>query len=341
MPIYVHLDVDIASSRICASALDELSRTTEFGANEFKKARDKSDAVWVSDAGDAFRDTVTASCKAAEQTSDHAKALADALRTFADSMLTVEKELSTAIARALHAGLRVGPNVFEATWIYDPPPLQSDGTWTIEQRTRQATQIAAYSDAAEMVAHARAIEADAHNSLSAAFADSEGWLDRLRSSAPWMVAGGAISYLGTAAQQANHWSEIAQTRAAQVGRFTDIAGEALPESVRNAATRTLSTFTPAADDAARIAAQNGSLLPGQSTKAFGGLMARTLPFAGKIPVAGAGFTAVQTAYDLQGAEDAGGAAKIVAKDAADSWRARQPARSYLQVSLVARQPWPR
>ncbi len=48
-------------------------------------------------------------------------------------------------------------------------------------------------------------------------------------------------------------------------------------------------------------------------------MSEGLPFGGKvgskIPVAGVYFTGAQILYDLQGAEDAGDVAKVVAKDA--------------------------
>ncbi|OLT36409.1 hypothetical protein BJF84_10315 [Rhodococcus sp. CUA-806] len=319
MPIYVHLDVDINSCRTCAAALDELSTVAESSADKFKQARDKSEYVWDSPTGNDFRDTITTLAKAAEQTSDHASALAAALRVFTDSMLTAKEHLNRAATLAASAGLWVGPNSCDATWIGDPEPLPLTGPWTIEQRTKQATQVSAYNDALEMVDDARAIEAGAHSTLAAAFADSESWLDRLRNSAPWMIAGGAISYLGTAAQQADQWGSVAQTRAAQVGRLTDIAGEALPDSVRTSAARASTVFSTAADDAARYAAQNSALVPGQFTKKIGGLVSEGLPFGGKVgskvPVAGVYFTGAQILYDLQGAEDAGDMAKVVAKDA--------------------------
>jgi hypothetical protein len=319
MPIYVHLDVDINSCRTCAAALDELSTVAESSADKFKQARDKSEYVWDSPTGNDFRDTITTLAKAAEQTSDHASALAAALRVFTDSMLTAKEHLNRAATLAASAGLWVGPNSCDATWIGDPEPLPLTGPWTIEQRTKQATQVSAYNDALEMVDDARAIEAGAHSTLSATFADSEGWLDRLRSSAPWMIAGGTVSYLGTAAQQADQWGSIAQTRAAQVGRLADIAGEALPDSVRTSAARASTVFSSAADDAARYAAQNSALLPGSLTNKIGEHATRGLPLAGsvgsKIPIAGAAITGAQIYNNLQGVESGGEAAKVVAKDA--------------------------
>lgn len=315
MPIDVRQDVDIDSCRSCAAALEELAAAAESCSAQFKDARDKSETVWASDAGDAFRQTLTTLVKAAEETSDRAAALALTLRVFADSMDTARQQLTKAVALAFESGLVAGPNVCDAEWIAEPKPLHPTGPWSKAQLTEYATRVDAYNVAVDIVNGARAIEADAHSALAAAVIDVDGWLDRLRGSAPWMAAGGAVSYLGTAAQQAEHWGAVAQTRAAQVGRYADLAGETVPDSVRTAASRAATVFAPAADDAARIAAQNGALLPGQTIKSAGGVMARALPFAQKIPVAGMGLTAVQTAYDLREAESAGDAAKIVAKDA--------------------------
>ncbi|MEH6796205.1 MAG: hypothetical protein V7694_18925 [Rhodococcus sp. (in: high G+C Gram-positive bacteria)] len=319
MTIYVYLDVDIDACRECAAALRALGESAEGGFERFRDARDRSEDVWKSGAGDSFRDTISTLSTAAEKTADRATALAQALESFADSMLTAREGLNRAIARAIETGIWVGPNVCNATWIGDPEPLHPTGPWSIDQLTTQANQIAAYNDAVDMFIEARTTESNAHTALQSAFDDSAGWLDRLRGSAPWMTAGGVISYLGTAAQQADHWGAIAQTRAAQLERFVALASEAAPGSVNRAATRVASAFTPAADDAIRVAAQNGALLPGNSATRLGRLATVGLPFGGKvgskIPIVGIGFTGGQVVYDLQAAESPGDAAKIVAKDA--------------------------
>lgn len=319
MPIYVYLDVDIDSCRACAIALDALAENAESGFDSFRKARYKSEAVWNSDAGNDFRETISTLTTAAEQTSDRSTDLAAALRIFADSMSTAREQLNRAIARAIEAGLSAGPDICNATWIGDPDPLPPTGPWSTEQRTTQTNQIAAYNDAVDMVTQARATEAAAHTVLQAAFQDSQGWLDRLRSSAPWMVAGGVVSYLGTAAQQADHWGSIAQARITQLDRFATIAAEAVPESVSTSAARATSVFAPAADDASRVLAQNQTLLPGKVLPKLGEWTAQGLPYGGrigsKIPIAGIAFTGGQIFSDMQGAENAGDAAKIVAKDA--------------------------
>ncbi|CCQ15577.1 putative uncharacterized protein [Rhodococcus sp. AW25M09] len=319
MPIYVYLDVDIDACRDCATALRTLGESAEGGFERFRDARDRSEDVWKSDAGESFRGTISTLSTAAERTADRAEALAKALDSFAGSMLTARQSLTRAVARAMEAGIWVGPNVCKATWIGDPDPLHPTGPWSIEQLTTQANQIAAYNDAVDMVIEARTTETNAHTALQAAFEDSAEWLDRLRSSAPWMAVGGVISYLGTAAQQADQWGAIAQTRAAQLERFAALAAEAAPDSVSTAATRVTSAFTPAADDAIRVAAQNRALLPGSMLPKLGELTSKGLPLAGgigsKIPVAGALFTGGQIVYDLHGAEDLGDAAKVVGKDA--------------------------
>ncbi|MDZ7929263.1 MAG: hypothetical protein U5N21_04030 [Rhodococcus sp. (in: high G+C Gram-positive bacteria)] len=319
MTIYVYLDVDIDECRECAAALRTLVESAEGGFERFRDARDRSEDVWKSGAGDNFRDTISTLSTAAEHTADRAAALAQALESFADSMLTARGSLNRAVARAMETGIWVGPDVCNATWIGDPDPLPPTGPWSIEQLTTQANQIAAYNDAVDMVIEARTTESNAHSALQAAFEDSAGWLERLRGSAPWMAAGGAISYLGTAAQQADHWGAIAQTRAAQLERFATLASEAVPNSVGTAATRAATAFTPAADDAIRIAAQNSALLPGSVLPRVGEWAAQGLPFGGKIggniPIAGAVLTGAQTAYDLQNADSIGDITKIVAKDA--------------------------
>lgn len=319
MPIYVYLDVDIDACHTCAAALRTLGDSAESGVEKFRDARDRSEDVWKSDAGDNFRDTISTLSTAAERTSDRAETLAKALESFADSMFTARVSLNRAVARAIETGIWVGPDVCNATWIGDPDPPHPTGPWSIEQLTTQANQIAAYNEAVDTVIEARTTEANAHTALQSAFDDSAGWLERLRSSAPWMAAGGVISYLGTAAQQADQWGAIAQTRAAQLERLAAIAAEAAPNSVTTAATRATAAFTPAADDAIRVAAQNRALLPGTSATTLGRLATVGLPFGGKvgskIPVAGAVFTGGQIIYDLQGAENVGDAAKVVGKDA--------------------------
>lgn len=235
--------------------------------------------------------------------------------SFADSMITVREQINRASSHAMESGLWVGPDVCDPAWINDPEPLHPTGPWSIEQQTRYATQVAAYNDAVDMVNAARISESAAHAALTAAFDDSSGFLDRLRSSAPWMVAGGAVSYLGTAAQQADHWGAVAQTRITQLERFTALASEAVPGSVSTAATRAASAFGPAADDAVRAAAQNRALLPGSGATQLGRLASVGLPIGSKIPIAGVAFTGGQIIYDIQSAEDAGDVAKIVAKDA--------------------------
>lgn len=319
MPIYVYLDVDIDACRDSAAALRTLGESAEGGFEKFRDARDRSEDVWKSDAGESFRGTISTLSTAAERTSDRAEALAKALESFADSMLTARESLNRAVARAIETGMWVGPNVCNAMWIGDPDPLHPTGPWSIEQLTTQANQIAAYNEAVDMVTEARTTESNAHTALQSAFDDSAGWLDRLRGSAPWMAAGGVISYLGTAAQQSDHWGAIAQTRAAQLERFVALASEAAPDSVTTAATRVTAAFTPAADDAMRVAAQNGALLPGKVGTQLGQMTSLELRLAGgvgsKIPVAGAILTGGQIIYDLQGAENVGDAAKIVGKDA--------------------------
>ncbi|WP_128644844.1 hypothetical protein [Rhodococcus sp. BS-15] len=195
MTIYVYLDVDIDACRECASALRTLGGSAEGGFERFRDARDRSEDVWKSGAGDSFRDTISTLSTAAEQTADRAPALAQALDSFAASMCTARESLNRAIARAMETGIWVGPDVCNATWIGNPDPLPPTGPWSIEQLTTQANQIAAYNDAVDMVIEARTTESNAHTALQSAFDDSAGWLDRLRSSAPWMAAGGAISYL--------------------------------------------------------------------------------------------------------------------------------------------------
>lgn len=68
MPIYVYLDVDIDSCQACSKALDELANSAEAGFARFREARDKSEDVWDSVAGQDFRGVVTTLVKAAEQT---------------------------------------------------------------------------------------------------------------------------------------------------------------------------------------------------------------------------------------------------------------------------------
>ena len=81
----------------------------------------------------------------------------------------------------------------------------------------------------------------------------------------------------------------------------------------------LDSMSDSADNAIRVAAQNGALLPGSVLPKLGELTSKGLPYAGaigqKIPIAGVLVTSLQTASDLRDAQDFGDTTKIVAKDA--------------------------
>ncbi|MEV0947130.1 hypothetical protein [Rhodococcus sp. NPDC049939] len=325
MPIYVYVDADPESCTECAVALDQLAEGADDAAREFRNARDRSEADWQYKAGDNFRTAVEKLGKATTEVADRAENLAKALRAFADEMSTVKKRMTEAAAEALEAGLWVGPDVCFPDWIAEPE-LLPPGVWTIDQLTKQANQIAAYQEALGMVAEAREKERLAHEDLRMAFrgtneSGEDNWLDRLKGSAPWMAGGAGIGYVGTAVQEADKWGAIAQTRATQVQTFRTIAAEATTDSMRAAATNAANTFGTAADDAARFAAQNSRLIAGQTGSRVAqffdaGIVPKNVSSLGsKIPAAGLAFTGFQILSDVQGAEDAGDIAKVVAKDA--------------------------
>ncbi|WP_084721829.1 hypothetical protein [Rhodococcus marinonascens] len=315
MPIYVHVDADPASCIECATALRQLADTADRGARGFRDARNQSEDDWTYTAGDNFRATVDKLAKSSEEVADRANDIAAALRAFADDMNTVKKRMTQAAARAMEGGLRVGPDVRFPTWIADPDALQPVGPWSIEQLTMSAQQNAAYGEALSMLATAREIERLAHEDLRRAFGDSTDRLDRLKGSAPWMLAGGALSYVGTAVQEANKWGEIARTQATQLQNFRNLAVET---GCGPAATKAVNAFAPAADDAARFAAQNSRLIGGQTGGVVGKFLSDSVAsknvskLGSKIPGAGVVFASAQIAYDLQGAEDAGDVAVVVA-----------------------------
>ncbi|RVW02276.1 WXG100 family type VII secretion target [Rhodococcus spongiicola] len=335
MPIYVRVDADPESCIECAVALDRLAEGVDRAARGFFDARDQSEEDWDGDAGDNFRTAVDKFGRSTVEMADRAGDLSTALRTFADEMNTVKERMTRAAAEALEAGLWVGPDVCFPDWIGDPEPLQPPvGPWSIDQLTQQAIKVAAYGVALESVAEARGKERLAHEDLRKAFIGTDGdngddWLDRLKGSAGWMAGGAALSYVGAAGQEADKWGAIAQTRATQVQTFRTLAAEAATDSVRHAATNAANTFAPAADDAARFAAQNSRLIGGQTgSRAAQILNAGIVPrsasqvvpkgvysVGSKIPAAGVLFTGYQIHNDLQGAEDGGDIAKIVAKDA--------------------------
>ncbi|WP_072689110.1 hypothetical protein [Rhodococcus marinonascens] len=323
MPIYVYVDADPESCIECAVALDQLAEGAEDGAQGFFDARDQSEEDWQYKAGDNFRAAVDRLGKSTGEVADRAGDLAKALRAFADEMNTVKIRMTQAAAGALEAGLRVGPDVCFPDWIGDPE-LLPPGAWTIDQLTQQAIQVAAYGEALELVTEAREKERLAHEDLRKAFSgstDGDDWLGRLKGSTPWMAGGAAIGYVGTAAQEADKWGAIAQTRATQVQTFRTLAAEAATDPLRHAHTNMVNTLVPAADDAARFAAQNSKLIAGQTgnplVKFLGtGIVPESVSNVGsKIPIAGVALTSAQIYFDVQDAEDGGDVAKIVAKDA--------------------------
>jgi len=326
MPINVFVAGDPAACRECADGLDSLAKGVAQQSNSFVEARWKSESEWKGTAGDGFRDRVAAMNTGASDVAEKARTAAEQIRVLADGLETARSRMRQAADIADRAELHVQSDADGPTFIEDPDPVVV-GAGDIDAQVRAAQQAAAFEDASRMAESGRSAESEAHAILTRALEESSAALRDMRAQWYWMVAGTITGYVGTALSEAEKWGRIAGVRAAQLDTFRSIAADA--GSVGNphwetAAARAAAAFEPAADDAARFAAQNSKLLAGATenpvvkfvsvplTRGEGASIVSKI--GAKLPGVGVVITGAQTYLDVRAADDKGDAVLAVAKD---------------------------
>ncbi|MGW0018257.1 hypothetical protein ACWDUD_07995 [Rhodococcus sp. NPDC003382] len=285
-----------------------------------RAGRTESEHEFIGTTGDEFRRRLDSIISGTTEVADQTDAIATALRTFADQLVTARARMTQAETTAAEAGLPVefGIGIGE--------PIEIDpNSYDLAPQVLRARQVAAYNAALELVAEGREIEGAAHSRFAEALRGPTTILKDAEAQWGWLLAFIVTGYIGTAVNELTKWGPIAENRAAMLSRFRELAAEAArlgdpyPEAT---AARAIRAFQSSADDAARFAAENSRLLAGLGGNRFVQSLGRNLDtflpigssLGSKIPVAGLILTGAQTFSDVANAETTGDAVKAVAKD---------------------------
>ncbi|QNG20077.1 hypothetical protein G4H71_14090 [Rhodococcus triatomae] len=281
------------------------------------------------DAGDNFRDRVDGVRDVSRKIADSANTVASAVEELASALTTVKCRMDLAASIAAHAGLVVEPRVVDPEWIGDPVRKVSTGPISLADEIELAKQQEAYAAALELASEGRVIEEEAHAALRQALTDEESFLAMLRAdliaNSPWLVAQAVVGTIGEAVKHYDKWTDVAQTRAANVATYRTIASEAVSETYRRAAIGAMVGFAGGVGNAENAAAFNARLAGGNPNARVPRLAAMTLDdlihtggkIAPRIPVIGTGITVLQTGHEIATtAEDGGDVARITTKNTA-------------------------
>ncbi|MDV2477665.1 hypothetical protein F8M49_23885 [Rhodococcus zopfii] len=335
MSIDTRIFGDPVTCYACADSLANLAAGVNQQLTSARAGRSESEHEFIGTTGDEFRRQLDSMISGTAAVADQTDAIAAALRTFADQLVTARARMTQAETTAADAGLPVefGIGIGE--------PIEIDPTsYDVAPQVLRARQVAAYNAALELVAEGREIEGAAHSRFAEALRGPTTILKDAEAQWGWLAAFAVTGYIGTAFNELSKWGPIAADRAAMLTRFRELAAEAArlgdpyPEAT---AARAIRAFQGSADDAARFAAENSRLLAGLgdnlAVKLLGLSVLDTLDelrlvdkaavlengsvlgkVGSKIPGVGLGLTALQTYADVTNAEDSGDAVKAVAKD---------------------------
>lgn len=336
MSIDTRIFGDPVTCYTCADSLANLAAGVNRQLASARAGRTESEHEFIGTTGDEFRRRLDSIISGTTEVADQTDAIAAALRTFADQLVTARARMTQAETTAADAGLPVefGIGIGE--------PIEIDPTsYDVAPQVLRARQVAAYNAALELVAEGREIEGAAHSRFAEALRGPTTILKDAEAQWGWLAAFAVTGYIGTAFNELSKWGPIAADRAAMLTRFRELAAEAArlgdpyPEAT---AARAIRVFQGSADDAARFAAENSRLLAGLggdnlAVRILGASTLDTLDelrlvdkaavlesgsvlskVGAKVPGFGLGLTAVQTFVDVTNAEDRGDAVKAVAKD---------------------------
>lgn len=314
---------DPATCYTCADSLAAVAAGVNRQLASARAGRTESEHEFIGTTGDEFRRRLDSIISGTTEVADQTDAIATALRTFADQLVTTRARMTQAETTAAEAGLPVefGIGIGE--------PIEIDpNSYDLAPQVLRARQVAAYNAALELVVEGREIEGVAHSRFAEALRGPTTILKDAEAQWGWLLAFVVTGYIGTAVNELSKWGPIAAKQASLVSRFGELAAEAArlgdpyPEA---AAARAMRAFQGGADDAARFAAENSRLLAGLGGNRLVNALGTNLDvvftegsalakFGSKVPGAGLLLTIGQTGFDVYHAEDSDAAIKAVAKD---------------------------
>lgn len=231
---------------------------------------------------------------------------------------------------AIAAGLTVNGDTIEAPLEPDHlagsigPVAAPAGDPQYAAKTYQA-QSAAYTEAAQTISEARAIEIAAHEDLQRKFTNWGTIFEDIKSQWYWLAASNTTGPVGTALAEANKWSKISATRTAQLNVFKQIAAEAKDPFEEAAAARAVGIFEKSETAALNAAEGNAKVGLGLVGTKLGGFLASDAriffskgsalaEIGKKIPLVGLDIAGFQFVDDAIHAKDGGEVAKAAAAD---------------------------
>lgn len=327
MGIDVRVFGDPAGLRQTGMWLAGLSTSLGSVGDAVSAARGTSEHAWTGPAGDAFRGHLSRMLPNIDDLEKATTGLAWTFTQLASQIEAVQASMANATAIALRGGL-----VVTGGFIAEPiDPAGATGIPIVDLGTGASTidpaaaaafaaAAAAFAQVKTIVADARAVEVGAHQDLNARIQNWMTVMDQATSGAGWLtgweLAGGVATYLNTAAHGYSSWAEVAEMRAAQLARFTSIAGEAGAPVSATAFVETLGKSTRSAFSAAE---QNSRLLSGAAALPANGAVVKivagsvndalarvklpTASVAGKVPIVGVAVTGAQSAYEIVNGAD--------------------------------------
>ena len=316
MGINIEVAGDENSCRATATALTTVSQGISNGATAFHTARSESESLWQGQAGDAFRSRLQPIGQSVDNISGQTQTAAQALHTFADSLITVKSRMNQARSMASAAGIPVNGNVIETpgapapvqgpTASGGPPPMTPQAAQAMQDfQTRQQ----AYGQIQQTVNEARTIESNAHAALGQQMNAWQTMLKDAESQWVFLAIGTPTSVVGAEVDKADEWGELAETRSNQAKIWQSVADRLKdPYDISRTAAQA-GVYEAEASKLDSLSASASRLTFGLRGNMVGNFLKLNMgditnlsgklgQIAEKIPVLGAGLAVVQTGWDI-------------------------------------------
>ncbi|MEJ2866353.1 hypothetical protein WCD74_01165 [Actinomycetospora sp. OC33-EN08] len=212
MPIDTHVEADEAACSETSRRLDAVATAGEQSATQVAAARNASNDCWTGEAGEAFRDRMTALGQGGDTVAEQARAGSRALADFSAAVSAVRATMTQARADAAAAGLPVTGDV-----IGDPvpaplgPPVPGREAAQLQAEAAAADQRAAFERAQVTVRDARTRLEEAEDRLDAALIAPTAAVRTFKEVV--LVASSVTASLGGLHGAALAWREVAERQA--------------------------------------------------------------------------------------------------------------------------------
>lgn len=309
---------DPAACRETGEWMARVSTGTFDAATVLNDVRGRTHDCWRGEAATAFEDHLGRGGREADQLAGEIGRAGRALVAFSEELDTARSRLRQARAVAAAGGLTLTPRGIEP-----PPAVILPAVPTTPQQlaaidTHQA-QVRAWDEAYQTVSLARGIELAAHERLAAATNVPKSMFESLRSNAGFIATGVALGAAGALHTENSRFRQLSRQQARDSLRITQYIADRpnLPKGQRSLLQAIRNELGDRAVTEHRIArSQHGWLLGLNRTgSGYGslqviarssaedmrgaGLFARAGKVLGKVPYAGLGLTAWQTASDIR------------------------------------------